>query len=234
MLSYILRRILMMIPVLIIISIISFTIIELPPGDFMTSYIARLGEDGTGMAEARAEALMARFGVGEAFHIRYWKWVTGFVRGDLGFSFLYNAPVNSVIGERLLLTFLITLGTVIFTWAVAFPIGVYSAIKQYSASDYIFTFIGFLGLAIPNFLLALLFMYISFAHLGWSVGGLFSLEYLHLPWSWGKFVNLLQHLWVPVVVVGTAGTAGMIRILRATLLDELKKAYVTTARERGD
>jgi peptide/nickel transport system permease protein len=177
--------------------------------------------------------MRSRYGFGESILVQYFKWFTRVIQGDFGYSFRYREPVAMLIGERLLLTIAITLGTVIFTWIVAFPIGVYSAIRQYSLGDYIATFIGFIGLSVPEFLLALVLMFVGYKYFGFSVGGLFSNEFVGAPWSWAKFMDLLEHLWVPVIVVGASGTAGLIRILRANLLDELPKAYVTTARAGG-
>lgn len=231
--EYILKRILAMIPTLVIISIISFVIIQLPPGDFLTSYIARLMQSEQEVSQELVIALRHRYGLDQPLHMRYFKWVGGMFRGDFGYSFRFNRPVRDLIGERLVLTIVVTFATVIFTWLVSFPIGIYSAVKQYSIGDYVATFIGFLGLATPNFMLALILMFIGFKYFGFNVGGLFSPEYANAPWDMAKFMNMLEHLWVPVVVIGTAGTAGMIRVMRANLLDELHKPYVTTARAKG-
>lgn len=177
--------------------------------------------------------LKARYGLDQPLYVQYYKWILGFVQGDFGYSFLYQRPVNTLIGERLLLTITVTFTTMIFTWIVAFPIGIYSAIKQYSIGDYIFTFLGFVGLSIPNFMLALVLMFMGARYFGFSVGGLFSTEYINAPWTWAKVIDLMTHIWIPVIVIGTANTAGMIRITRANLLDELSKPYVTTARAKG-
>ncbi len=229
----ILRRLLWMIPTLVVISIISFAIIQLPPGDYLTSYIAALGETGETVDAAEVEALRARYNLDEPFYIQYVKWVAGLLRGDLGMSFEWNRPVKQLIGERILLTIIISIVTLLFTWVIAVPIGIYSAVKQYSWTDYTFTFLGFIGLATPSFLLALIFMYIGYSVFGVSAGGLFSPEYQNAAWSMGKFVDLLLHLWLPVIIVGMAGTAGLIRVMRANLLDELRKQYVLTARAKG-
>lgn len=233
MVKFIMRRLLIMIPLLLIISIISFALIQLPPGDYLSSYIAQLEQSNREVSRELAMSLRHRYGLDDPFHVQYFKWITGIFQGDFGYSFEHNRPVGELIGERLLLTILITFATTLFTWVVAFPIGVYSAIKQYSVGDYFFTFLGFIGLATPNFMLALILMFVGYKFWGLSVGGLFSMQYINADWSLAKFIDLLQHLWIPVVVIGTAGTASMIRIMRANLLDELNKPYVTTARAKG-
>ena len=233
MLNLIFKRMLWMVPTMILISFISFSIIQLPPGDYLTSYIAALSETGETVDEAQAAALRARYNLDQPFFVQYFRWLTGMLRGDLGMSFEWNRPVTELIGERLLLTMVISIVTLLFTWAIAVPIGIYSAVKQYSLPDYCFTFLGFIGLATPNFLLALVFMYIGYSVFGVSAGGLFSPEYQNAPWSFAKFVDLLWHLWIPVIVSGTSGTAGLIRVMRGNLLDELRKQYVMTARAKG-
>ena len=233
MLAYILRRLLIMIPTLVAISIISFTIIQLPPGDFLTQYVAELTEGGEMVDQAELEALESRYGLDQPIYVQYFRWAWNFIHGDFGHSFEWNKPVSELIGERLGLTILISAATLIFTWAVSIPIGIYSAVRQYSWADHLLTFLGFIGLATPNFLLALILLWFSYAYLGMNVGGLFSPEYAEAPWSLAKIWDLLQHLWIPVVIVGTAHTAKFIRIIRGNLLDELKKPYVTTARAKG-
>ncbi len=233
MLQYILRRSLAMIPTLIAISIVSFTIIKLPPGDFLTSYVASLESQGATVDAAQLAALKQRYGLDQPGYVQYWKWITGVVHGDFGQSFELNQPVSSLIGDRLALTFAISMLTLLFTWIVALPVGIYSAVRRYSLGDYFFTFFGFIGLAIPNFLLALVLMYIAFKYFNQSVTGLFSPDFVDAPWSAERVLDLLGHLWVPIVIIGTAGTAGLIRIMRANLLDELHKPYVTTARAKG-
>ena len=233
MLNLIVKRLLWMLPTIVLISFISFSIIQLPPGDYLTSYIAALGETGETVDEAQAAALRARYNLDQPFMVQYWRWLTGMLQGDMGMSFEWNRPVTELIGERLFLTTVISIATLLMTWALAIPIGIYSAVKQYSLPDYCFTFLGFIGLATPNFLLALVFMYIGYSVFGVSAGGLFSPEYQSAAWSFGKFVDLLGHLWIPVVVIGTSGTAGLIRVMRANLLDELRKQYVMTARAKG-
>jgi peptide/nickel transport system permease protein len=222
-----------MIPTLVAISIISFVIIQLPPGDFLTTYTAELSMSGEMVDRAELESLKKRFGLDKPMYVQYLHWAWNFLHGDFGHSFEWNKPVSELIGERLGLTILISFATLLFTWAVSIPIGIYSAVRQYSWIDHLLTFIGFIGLATPNFLLALVLLWLSYAYLGMSVGGLFSPEYAEAPWSIAKIWDLLKHLWIPVVIVGTAHTAKFIRIIRGNLLDELKKPYVTTARAKG-
>ena len=231
--QYITRRLLNMLITLALISIISFAIIQLPPGDYLTSYIAQLRAAGEEVNEELIESLRMQYGLGKTPVQQYFKWVWNFVQGNMGQSFIYDRPVNDLIWERLGLTFMIATTSLVFTWLLALPIGIYSAVRQYSLGDYLFTFLSFIGLAIPNFMLALALMFTSFKWLGLDVGGLFSVEYESAPWSIAKFVDLLEHLWVPTVVLGTAGTAALVRIMRANLLDELRKLYVITARAKG-
>lgn len=233
MISYVFRRILIMIPTLLAISAIVFVIIELPPGDYLESYVAELQAQGENVDEAQIEHLREQYGMGDPPVVRYFNWVAGMLHGDFGFSFEYKMPVSDVLGDRLLLTILVSIATILFTWLIAFPIGVYSATHQYSWGDYGLTFIGLLGLATPNFLLALILLYFANVYFGTSIGGLMDPEYIDKPWSLDKALSVLEHLWIPVVVIGTAGTAGMIRRLRANLLDELQKQYVVTARAKG-
>lgn len=234
MFAYIVRRILYMIPTLFAISVVAFFVVQLPPGDYLTSMVAGMAAQGEAVDRATLQALRERYGLGEPFYVQYYKWISGIMlRGDFGQSFEWNRPVNTLIWERLGLTFLLSLSTLVLIWLISFPIGIYSAVRKYSLGDYFATFIGFIGLATPNFLLALVFMYVAFAYFGQSVGGLFSPQYVDTPWSWARFVDLLSHLWIPMIVLGTAGTAGLIRLLRANLLDELVKPYVVTARAKG-
>jgi peptide/nickel transport system permease protein len=240
MFEYIARRILLSIPTLFLISIISFVVIQLPPGDFLTSYIAQIrAEEGDQMAQEAMEGgrigvLRERYGLDQPIYIQYWRWITNILlRGDFGFSFEQKTAVKDLIWERLGLTVLLTGFTLVFTWVLAIPIGVLSAVKQYSFADYFFTFIGFIGLAIPNFLLALVFMWLAFSIFNINVTGLFSPQYIDAPWTFAKFLDMLSHIWLPVVILGTGGTAGLIRTMRANLLDELNKPYVEAARARG-
>lgn len=234
MFGFILRRILWAIPTLFFISILSFIIIQLPPGDYLTAYVAQLEEMGETVDQQTIEILRERYGLDEPFYVQYWRWISGIVlRGDFGQSFEYNMPVSELIWDRLALTFMISSLTLIFIWIVAIPIGVYSATHQYSIGDYILTFLGFLGRATPDFLMAIVLLWLAFAYFGADLSGLFSAEFRAEPWSVPKFVDLLGHLWVPIVVLGTSGTAGLIRTLRANTLDELPKPYVDTARAKG-
>jgi len=233
MIAYLVRRAIYSVILLFAVSIVGFIIIELPPGDFLTTRLAELEARGDRSAEQRIEELRARYGLDKPEYMRYFIWVTHFVRGDFGRSFRYEKAVSSLIGERIGLTLAITLSTLIFTWMLAIPIGVYSATHQYSIGDNIFTFLGFIGLATPNFLLALIAMFISVYYFNVSVGGLFSPEYVKAAWSFAKVLDLMRHMWIPVVIIGTAGTCGLIRIMRGNLLDILGQQYVMTARAKG-
>ena len=234
MIGFILRRTLYMLVVLFIISLISFTIIELPPGDYLTSYIARLKQTGGGtVTEDQVAALRHQYGLDMPVYARFLKWLWNAMQGDLGWSFQFNEPVSKLVGERLGMTLVISISTVIFSYALAIPIGIYSAVKQYSLGDYLLTILGFMGVAIPNFLLALLVMVALFNYFGLSMGGLFSPQYATAPWSWAKFVDLLKHLPAPVLIISLSNLTWLIRIMRGTLLDELNKPYVEAARSRG-
>jgi peptide/nickel transport system permease protein len=233
MLGYLVHRILIMIPTLIAISIVIFVIIHLPPGDYFSTYIAELQSQGESANLAKIAFLKAHYGFDRPLWQQYLYWAGGLLHGDMGYSFLYDLPVNQVVGDRLFLTFLVSFTTILFTYLVAFPIGVYSATHQYSISDYLLTFFGFLGLATPSFLLALLLVYLAHVYFGISIGGLMDPRYAGAPWSWAKVLSICAHIWIPVIVIGLAGTASMIRRLRANLLDELQKQYVVTARAKG-
>ena len=222
-----------MVPTLLAISAIVFTIIQLPPGDFFEAYINELLSQGESVDLQKIEQLRQLYGVDRPIWQQYIYWVWGLVQGDLGYSFEYGLPVNEVVGDRLWLSFVVSLSVIVFTYAVSFPIGVYSAVRQYSIGDYTFTFLGFLGLATPNFLLALVLLYFANVVFGTSIGGLMDEQFIDQPWTWAKVGSVLEHLWIPVLVIGTSGTAGMIRRLRANLLDELQRLYVTTARAKG-
>lgn len=233
MLRYILWRITVMIPTLLIISALVFTIIELPPGDYFESYIADLAAQGEDVDLQEIEQLRAEYGFDKPPVLRYFYWVAGMLHGDFGYSFEYQLPVSEVVGDRLWLTILVSFFTIIFTWVIAFPIGIYSATHQYSWGDFGLTFLGLIGIAIPNFLFALVLMYFANIWFGTSIGHLMDEQYLNAPMSWAKARSILEHMWIPVIIVGTAGTASMIRKLRANLLDELQKQYVVTARAKG-
>src|SRR5215475_9331624 len=233
MLSYLVRRILIMIPTLIAISIVIFTIINLPSGDYFSTYIAELQSSGEAADLAKINFLKAQYGFDRPLWEQYVFWAGGLLHGDMGYSFAYNLPVNQVVGDRLLMTFIVSFTTILFTYIVAFPIGVYSATHQYSWSDHVLTLLGFLGLATPSFLLALVLLYFSNVYFGISIGGLMDPQYVGKPWNWAKVFSLAAHIWIPVIVIGAAGTASMIRRLRANLLDELQKQYVVTARAKG-
>lgn len=233
MVTFLLRRILMIIPTLFAISVVSFLIIELPPGDFLTTYVSQLAAMGDLVDESTIQALRDQYGLGQPIYVQYFRWISNMAQGDFGRSMEWNRPVAELIGERLVLTFVLSLFTLLFTWIIAFPIGVFSAVRQYSIGDYIATFLGFLGLATPDFLFALVLMWIFFAFFNQSVGGLFSPEFLEQPWSLEKVWDLAKHLVVPMIVLGTSGTASLIRIMRSNLLDELHRPYVVTARSKG-
>jgi peptide/nickel transport system permease protein len=231
---YIVRRVLLMIPTLFAISVVTFFIIQLPPGDFLTSMVSAMASQGEQVNQASIAALRERYGLGEPFYVQYYLWMKNILlEGDFGRSFAYNRPVTDLIGNRLLATIGISIGSLIVTWAIAFPVGIFSAVRKYSAGDYLFTSISFIGLAIPEFMLALVLLYVSVEYFGQSVGGFFSPEYVDAAWSLAKFGDLLQHLWIPIIIIGAANTAGLIRIMRANLLDELGKPYVDTARAKG-
>ena len=233
MIRYLLWRVLVMIPTLILISMLVFAIIELPPGDYFESYVQELRAMGETADLQEIEDLKARYGFDQPVPIRYLHWVGGMLQGDFGYSFEYRMPVSEVVASRMWLTVLVSMVTIIFTWIIAFPIGIYSATHQYSWGDYGLTFLGLLGIAIPNFMLALILMYFANVWFGVSIGHLMDREFLGQPMSWEKARSILSHLWIPVLIIGTAGTAAMARRLRANLLDELDKQYVLTARAKG-
>lgn len=233
MLAYIVRRLCIALGTVWLISVVAFAIIQLPPGDYVTSYIAQLMATGSMVTQEEAENLRAQYGLDKPMYVQYAKWIWLVLQGNFGVSMEWKRPVTEVIGDRLLLTALLALTAVVFTWILAIPIGIYSAVRQYSAGDYVVTCAGFIGLAVPNFLLALVIMYLAFKYFGASVGGLFSPEYADAPWSWARLGDFLKHLWLPAIILSTAGTAQLIRILRANLLDELRKPYVVTARAKG-
>ncbi len=232
--SYILRRLLAMIPTLFLASIVAFIIIQLPPGDFATAYASTLASTGDVVSQEALESLRQDYGLNEPAVVQYFKWMKGIVtRGDYGISFEHREPVSSLIWERIWLTLWLSLISILLTWIIAFPIGIYSAVKQYSAGDYVFTLIGFFGVSVPAFLIALVLMYLQFKYFGKVASGLFSDQFVKAAWSWARVKDLLAHLWLPALILGLSGTAELIRILRANLLDELRRPYVITARAKG-
>jgi peptide/nickel transport system permease protein len=233
MLNYLLRRALYAVMAIWAVSIISFFIINLPPGDYVTSYIAQLQNTGSIVLADEAENLREFYGINRPLYVQYGKWINQIAHGNLGYSFEFGLPVNDVIGERLILTMVLALVTVVFIWIVAIPIGIFSAVRQYSIWDHVFTFFGFIGLAVPDFLLALVMMYLAFVIFDFSIGGLFSPDYVAVGWSLGRVWDLMKHMVIPVIILGTSGTASLIRITRANLLDELRRPYVATARAKG-
>ncbi len=234
MLGYILRRIGMMIPTLVVISMLSFVIIQLPPGDYLTSYAASLRATGDAVDEAELASLRERYGLGQPIYVQYYKWMSGILlRGDWGQSMEWRKPVKELIWERMALTVFLSLIAISVSWFIAIPVGVFSATHQYSIPDYVFSALSFIGAGTPGFMVALVVMWVAMRQLGLNVGGLFSEEYILAPWSWAKFVDMLKHLWIPVVVIAMESTAGSIRTTRANVLDELNKPYVETARAKG-
>ncbi len=234
MLGFILKRVLYMIPTLFGMSLVSFFIIQLPPGDFLTSLISAIADSGQNLDSATVAKLTAQYGLDQPFYVQYWKWISGILfRGDFGWSFDWGQPVSRLIWDRMGITLFVSVLSLILIWAVALPIGIYSAVRRYSIGDHIFTLLGFIGLAIPTFIMALVLMYVSYKFLGQNVGGLFSPEYQDAPWSLAKLWDLCLHLWIPIVVIATNSTAALIRVMRANLSDELNKPYVVTARAKG-
>jgi len=228
------RRIFLAIPTLIFISFISFVIIQLPPGDYVTSYAAQLRQQGDYISVAQEAVMRQSMGLNDPLLVQYWRWISNIVfRGDFGHSLEWNAPVATLIWDRLALTLVISSVSLVITWLIAIPVGVYSATRQYSVLDHLFTVFGFLGKGVPDFLLALILMWIGFVYLQIDVGGLFSPQYQNAPWSVDKILNLLSHAWIPLVVLATGGAAGLIRVMRANMLDELDKPYVETAYAQG-
>jgi peptide/nickel transport system permease protein len=233
MLNYIIRRIFLMIVTIFLISIITFIIIQLPPGDILTSKMQQLQAEGQEVSLEVIETYRVRYGLDKPMYVQYFMWIGNFLKGNMGWSFAQNKPVNELVWDRIGYTVLLSFLAMIFTWVVALPIGIYSAVERYTIWDYILTFLGFIGIATPAFMLALVVMYLAFEYWGISVSGLFSPEYASAVWSWAKFVDLLKHAWIPIVIIGLNGTAASIRVLRANLIDELEKPYVRTARAKG-
>ncbi len=233
MLRFIVQRLLLLPVLLVIFSIIVFWLVQAPPGDYLTSYLANLASGGSSIQQEQVESLKHQFGLDQPGYVRYLYWMEGLLRGDLGISLEYQQPNMALIGERLVLTILLALFAFVITWAIAVPAGIYSAMHQNSLFDYVFSLLNYVGVATPNFMLALILMWIAFAYLGINITGLFSPEFEQAPWSWERVVDLLKHIWVPGIVLGVAGTARLMRVMRANLLDELNKPYVVTARAKG-
>lgn len=233
MVSYLIRRVLYMIPTVFLISVIVFGIIQLPPGSWVDNYVAQLERQGEDVSRETIESLERRYGINQPVWVQYGRWVRGWFRFDFGRSFMWNTQVLQLVNERLGYTVLISLASLVFIYVVSIPIAIYGSTHKYSLGDNVFTLLGFLGLATPNFLLALVLMYVFYTQFGVSPGGLFSPEMVDAPWSFAKVMDLINHLWIPMIVIGTAGTAGTIRVLRATMLDELGKDYVEVARSKG-
>lgn len=233
MIKYLLRRIAIMVPTLLVTSILIFTIMRLPPTDYFETYVAELQAQGERADLGRIEFLRKEYGLDQPAVTQYFRWIGGFFKGDFGYSFEYDLPVSAIVGERLGLTILLAFCTILLTWIIAFPIGIYSATHQYSWGDYGLTFVGLLGIAIPHFLLALVMMYFANVWFGLSIGGLMDPKYFNQPMSWEKAQSILAHLWIPVLIIGAGGTGSMIRKIRANLLDELQKQYVVTAKAKG-
>ncbi|MBI1281836.1 MAG: ABC transporter permease subunit [Anaerolineaceae bacterium] len=234
MLRFLVKRLISLAVTLFAVSVVAFAIIQLPPGDFLTSYIANLAGDGQATSQAIIDKLRENYGLDQSVFVQYGKWMNNILsKGDFGQSFEWNRPVGEVVASRMGMTIALALVTLMITWMIALPIGIYSAVKQYSLGDYVATIIGFIGVAIPDFLISLVLLYIAFKYFNQSVGGLFSQEFENADWSYAKLLDLLSHLWIPVIIIGLSGTASLIRVMRANLLDELRKPYVITARARG-
>ena len=238
MVNFLVRRTSIALLTLIVLSMIAFVIIQLPPGDFVDIYIMDFRKEVWNRfdeqeLQAMEDRLREQYGLGQPIYIQYFKWAFNMIQGDFGRSFHHTQPITTIIADKITMTVVLALATVLFTWTLAIPIGIYSAVRQRSVADYSITFLGFVGLAVPDFMLALVMLYFGFVWFDFEIGGLFSREYRIAPWSLGKVVNLAEHLWIPVIILGTSGTASLIRILRANLLDELRKPYVVTARAKG-
>jgi len=233
MLRFVIRRITILIPMLAVMSVISFIIIQAPPGDYLETYIATLRASGDEVDMAEIEALKRTYGLDQPMYVQFFKWIWKVLHGDLGQSLEFQRPINTLLGERLSLTLILSLFTILFTWSLAIPIGIFSAVRRYSIGDYAFTFFSYIGVGIPNFMLALLIMWFVYHWFGLKITGLFSDQYIDVPWTFGRVLDMLKHIWVPMLILGTAGTAGLTRIVRANMLDELNKPYVHTARAKG-
>ena len=233
MVQFLVRRLALFMPMIVVMSIVAFAIIQAPPGDFLTDYIAQLQSTGEQVDESELLALKKRYGLDKPIYFQYYKWAVGFFKWDLGLSIEFRRPVTDLVNERLMMTLALGVFTILFTWTMAIPIGILSAWKQYSVMDYIFTVFSYFGVGTPNFLLALVIMWFVFDWFGWRITGLFSEDYNDAPWSFGKFYDMLKHIWVPMIILGTDGAARFTRIVRANLLDEMSRPYVETARAKG-
>lgn len=233
MVQFLVRRLALFMPMIVVMSIVAFAIIQAPPGDFLTDYIAQLQSTGEQVDESELAALKKRYGLDKPIYVQYYKWAVGFFKWDLGLSIEFRRPVTDLVNERLMMTLALGVFTILFTWTMAIPIGILSAWKQYSVMDYIFTVFSYFGVGTPNFLLALVIMWFVFDWFGWRITGLFSEDYNDAPWSFGKFYDMLKHIWVPMIILGTDGAARFTRIVRANLLDEMSRPYVETARAKG-
>ena len=233
MLAYIAKRLLVAVLTCLFISVATFAIIHLPPGDYVSSYVAQMSASGSSMTQEEANVLRQQYGLDQPLAVQYLKWLVLALQGNFGMSMEWHRSVNDVIGDRLLLTMVVSVAAVLTTWLLALPIGIYTAVRQHSLSDYVFTLLGFIGLAVPSFLVALVLMYVSFRYFGMTVGGLFSPEYAEAPWSWARVGDLAWHLPMPALILGLGSTAQVMRVMRANLLDELRKPYLVTALARG-
>jgi peptide/nickel transport system permease protein len=233
MLRYLARRLMLAVLTCVFISVATFAIIHLPPGDYVSSYVAQMAASGSSMTQEEADVLRHQYGLDQPLPVQYLKWVSLAIQGNFGMSMEWHRSVRDVIGDRLLLTMVVSAAAVLTTWILALPIGIYTAVRQHSISDYVFTLLGFVGLAVPSFLIALVLMYIGFRYFGATVGGLFSPEYAEAPWSWGRVGDLAWHLPLPAIILGLGSTAQVMRVMRANLLDELRKPYLVTALARG-
>jgi peptide/nickel transport system permease protein len=230
---FIARRLAGMVPFIFLVSVTVFVLIKLPPGDFVSNYAASLASSGETVDDSMLAEMRHRYGLDRSWPVQYWQWISGVAEGNFGYSFKWQQPVSSLIGERMGLTLVLSFATLLFTWAIAFPIGVYSAVRRYTWGDYLVTLLGFLGLAVPGFLLALALMYAGITWFHQDVGGLFSPQFVDAPWTLGRVGDLAAHLWVPMIILGTSGAASLIRIMRANLIDQLHQPYVETARAKG-
>jgi peptide/nickel transport system permease protein len=233
MLRYIVQRLLLVPVLMALFSLMVFALVQAPPGDFLTSYIATLASSGSSIEKAEIEMLKQQYGLDQPFHIQYIRWMSNLMRGNLGLSLEYQRPNAELISERLGLTLALALLAFVFTWVVAIPIGIYSATHRNTILDYLFTVVNYIGVATPNFMLALILMWWAYSYFGMSITGLFSREFEQAPWSIAKFIDLMKHIWLPMIIIGVAGTARLTRVMRANLLDELNKPYMIAGRARG-